>query len=75
LFSNVQIDYVKALASTGKVIVTVIVSGRPRLLHGIAEVSDAVLEAYRPGPMGGQVIAEVCLVPLTLFKDHFVIRF
>lgn len=34
-------------------------SGRPRLLNGIAEVSEAVIEAYLPGPMGGQAVAEV----------------
>ena len=36
-----------------------IVSGRPRLLNGIADVSTAVIEAYLPGPMGGQAVAEV----------------
>jgi hypothetical protein len=37
------------------------VSGRPRLLHGVAEASTAVLETFRPGPLGGTVIAEVNL--------------
>ncbi len=38
---------------------TVIISGRPRLLNGCKEASDAVVEAYLPGPMGGQAIAEI----------------
>ena len=38
---------------------TIIISGRPRLLNGCKETSDAVLEAYLPGPMGGQAVAEI----------------
>eukprot|EP00604_Paraphysomonas_vestita_P001495 CAMPEP_0174822222 /NCGR_PEP_ID=MMETSP1107-20130205/14408_1 /TAXON_ID=36770 /ORGANISM="Paraphysomonas vestita, Strain GFlagA" /LENGTH=839 /DNA_ID=CAMNT_0016040611 /DNA_START=23 /DNA_END=2542 /DNA_ORIENTATION=- len=57
---NGQVEYVQTLASsTTTPIVLVIISGRPRLLNGIASVSSAVLEAYLPGPMGGQAIAEV----------------
>jgi beta-glucosidase len=52
-------QYVKSLASATSPIVLVIVSGRPRLLNGIADVSAAVIEAYLPGPMGGQAVAEV----------------
>ncbi len=51
--------YVKTLSDTGTAIILVIVSGRPRLLNGLQEVSAAVLEAYLPGPMGGQAVAEV----------------
>jgi beta-glucosidase len=40
-------------------VVTVIISGRPRLLNGCKEASDAVLDAYLPGPMGGQAVAEI----------------
>jgi beta-glucosidase len=45
--------------STSTPIVLVIISGRPRLLDGIADAADAVLNAYLPGPMGGQAIAEI----------------
>lgn len=55
-----QSDYVKLLNDSGTApIITVILSGRPRLLNGCAEASDAVLEGYLPGPMGGQAIAEI----------------
>lgn len=37
----------------------VIISGRPRLLQGIANDVSAVLNAYLPGPMGGQAVAEI----------------
>lgn len=49
----------KQLSSMGKPVVLVIISGRPRLLHGAADASNAVLGAFQPGPMGGLAIAEV----------------
>lgn len=54
-----QTAFVKALASLGPPVITVLVMGRPRLLSGAAEASTAVLHAYLPGPMGGRVVAEV----------------
>ncbi|CAM9285896.1 unnamed protein product, partial [Ectocarpus fasciculatus] len=55
-----QSQYVNLLNSSGSTpIVLIIISGRPRLLNGCAEQSDAVLEAYLPGPMGGQAVAEI----------------
>ena len=53
------LQYVKSLSAAGTPTVLVIVSGRPRLLNGLAEVSAAVLAAYLPGPMGGQAVAEI----------------
>ncbi len=49
----------KSLNAAGASIILVIVSGRPRLLNGLKEISAAVLEAYLPGPMGGRAVAEV----------------
>lgn len=54
-----QVSYVKQLATLGKPIVLVLVTGRPRLLQGIVELSSAVLNTYRPGPLGGQAIGEI----------------
>ncbi len=56
-----QIEYVKALTKFHIPIIVVLITGRPRLLNGVAEVSQALLNAYVPGPMGGQAIAEIIL--------------
>ena len=52
-------DYISLLATYGKPIILVIISGRPRLLHQAVLNSKAVLNAYVPGPKGGLAIAEV----------------
>jgi len=49
----------EALQATGKPIVLVLVEGRPRIVHGIADSAAAVLMAYNPGNEGGQAIADV----------------
>jgi len=40
-------------------IVLMLVEGRPRLLHGLKELSKAALHVYYPGPEGGTAAAEV----------------
>ena len=52
-----QIALLKALKKTGKKMVTVLFNGRPILLEEVLEESDAVLEAWHPGTMGGKAIA------------------
>jgi Glycosyl hydrolase family 3 C terminal domain. len=37
----------------------VLIQGRPRLLNDTADLPDAVLTAYNPGPEGGQALMEV----------------
>lgn len=54
-----QLDYVNALYATGIPVVLVLISGRPRLLHGIADNAAGVVNAFVPGPMGGKAIAEI----------------
>lgn len=55
-----QTQYVvETLKALGKPIVLVLVEGRPRLLNGMKEASNAVLHTYLPGPMGGQALAEI----------------
>lgn len=56
-----QIDSVQRLADCidDKPLITVLVEGRPRILKTIHDNSDAVLQAYLPGPWGGQAIGEV----------------
>ncbi|KAF0694489.1 Aste57867_14657 [Aphanomyces stellatus] len=53
------ITYVQALATTNTTIILVLAFGRPRLLHGLADVASAVLWAGLPCEMGGQAISEV----------------
>jgi beta-glucosidase len=53
-----QIEFVEQLQSYGTPVIMVIVSGRPRLLNGAVGASNAILNAYTPGPMGGQSVAE-----------------
>jgi beta-glucosidase len=54
-----QIDLVKAAQATGKPVVLVMVSGRPRVITKIFNNSKAVLFAGLPGFEGGQAIAEI----------------
>lgn len=49
------------LVALNKPIVTVIISGRPYAVPNIAARSGALIQAFYPGPMGGQAIAEVLL--------------
>lgn len=53
-----QIEFVEQLQSYGTPVIMVIVSGRPRLLNGAVSASNAILNAYTPGPIGGQAVAE-----------------
>jgi beta-glucosidase len=52
------VEYVQSLAAYGKPVILVIVSGRPKLLHDAVSSSDAVINAYVPGPRGGLALAE-----------------
>jgi beta-glucosidase len=54
-----QIDLVKAAQATGKPVVLVMVSGRPRVITKVFNDSKAVLFAGLPGFEGGQAIAEI----------------
>lgn len=54
---NEQIELLKALKKTGKKVVTVLFNGRPLILDEVLKESDAVLEAWHPGTMGGKAIA------------------
>lgn len=55
--SGRQRDMVKALAQTGKPIVLVINSGRPRIIADIEPLATAVVEGMLPGNRGGDALA------------------
>ncbi|CAO3595661.1 unnamed protein product [Absidia cylindrospora] len=54
-----QIKSIEQLGQTGKPIITVLVEGRPRVLESIVDHSSALLQAYLPGPWGGQAVGEI----------------
>ncbi|KAI9488005.1 glycoside hydrolase superfamily [Zychaea mexicana] len=54
-----QAQSVRMLAGTGKPVVSILVEGRPRTLDSIPEDSDALVQAYLPGPWGGHAIGEI----------------
>lgn len=61
-FPAAQSDMVKALSDSGVTVVTVVLMNRPYVLKEIAEMSDAVLLAYRPGSTAGaDAVAETLL--------------
>jgi len=54
-----QVELVKAAQATGKPVVLVMISGRPRVITKIYNGCSAVLFAGLPGFQGGQAIAEI----------------
>ncbi|WP_017381073.1 glycoside hydrolase family 3 N-terminal domain-containing protein [Paenisporosarcina sp. TG-14] len=54
-----QLELLKALATCGKPIITILFNGRPLDLHGVLEYSDAILEAWYPGSEGGSAIVDL----------------
>ncbi|WP_262493167.1 glycoside hydrolase family 3 C-terminal domain-containing protein [Marinilabilia salmonicolor] len=57
--SENQLNLVKALSKTGKPIVLVINSGRPRVLSEIEPLADAVVNVMLPGNFGGDALANL----------------
>lgn len=57
--SEKQSDLVKALAKTGKPVVLVINSGRPRIIRGIEPLASAVVDVMLPGNYGGDALADL----------------
>lgn len=58
---GLQEQLLEAIAFTGTPVVTVIVSGRPYVLTDIAKNSNALLQAWMPGTMGGKAVADILL--------------
>lgn len=74
---DAQYDYFAKLVATGKPVILVMASGRPRIITEMAERAAAVIYAPYPGPQGGDAIANVLSgdvnpsgrLPLTYPKD------
>lgn len=59
-----QLELLRELATLGKPLVVVVVTGRPLELRPILPLADAVLVAWHPGSESGPALADV------LFGDH-----
>lgn len=53
IFPDEQLDMVKALKASGVPVVTVVIMNRAYVMSEIAQNSDCVMLAYRPGAMAG----------------------
>ena len=56
-----QLDLLRFLKTLGKPVVTVLFNDRPAVLEEVAALSDAVLEAWQPGSLGGAAVAALLL--------------
>lgn len=54
-----QSELIKAVAQTGKPVVTIVMAGRPLTIGRDANYSQAVLYNFHPGTMGGPAIADL----------------
>ncbi|MBP1593990.1 MAG: bglX [Bacteroidetes bacterium] len=54
-----QSALIKALAETGKPLITVVMAGRPLTIGKEVEMSNSVLYFFHPGTMGGPAIADL----------------
>ena len=57
--SQPQLRLIEELAGTGKPVVVVLVEGRPRVIRGIVDRTQAILMAYLPGMEGGEAVADI----------------
>jgi beta-glucosidase len=57
--SDAQRELVKILSKTGKPIVLVLVENRPRIIHDIVPLCNAVVMAYQPGDLGSDALARI----------------
>ncbi|MDM8086031.1 glycoside hydrolase family 3 N-terminal domain-containing protein [Cellulomonas cellasea] len=58
---GVQEDLVRAVLGAGTPVVLVLVTGRPYAVGALSDDAAAVVQAFFPGQLGGQALAEVLL--------------
>lgn len=56
---GIQLDLVKAIKETGKPVVVVMLNGRAYSIPWMKNNVDAIVEAWYPGEMGGEAVANV----------------
>lgn len=57
--SGIQNDFIKSLKETGKPLVTILVNCKPLVFDKVLEYSDALLETFNSGMLGGTAAAEI----------------
>lgn len=57
--SGLQTELAKKIRELGKPVVTVFITGKPLCIGDVCELSDAVIQAFNPGDLGGLCIAEI----------------
>ncbi len=57
--SEIQEKLVKEISKTGKPIILVLNTARPRIITEIAELADAIIMPYQPGNEGGDALAKL----------------
>lgn len=56
---DVQVEFAKKLAATGKPVILILAEGRPRIISKFADEMKGILQAYLPGNEGGLAIADI----------------
>ena len=54
-----QLELIKGIQATGTPVIVVLVNGRPIAEPWLVDNTEAIIEAWEPGAMGGQAIAEI----------------
>jgi len=54
-----QMPLLEAVKKTGTPLVVVLINSKPLCIPWVAEHADAIIEAFNPGMMGGEAIAEI----------------
>ncbi len=57
--SGAQLPLLRAIKATGVPLVVVLVNSKPLCIPWVAENADAIVEAFNPGMLGGQAVAEL----------------
>ncbi|MDA9554823.1 glycoside hydrolase family 3 C-terminal domain-containing protein [Pelobium sp.] len=57
--SELQTEYAKRLAATGKPVVLVLNEGRPRIISKFEALVPAIVQTYLPGNFGGDALADI----------------
>ncbi len=57
--SDLQTEYAKKLAATGKPVILILNEGRPRIISKFEPLIQGILMAYLPGNFGGDALANI----------------